>query len=102
TLAGEHSDAPDNVGQERNWSTMLHPYLWAKSPRFVDLNPDEPRWHPLVCHLIDVAMVALAIWEDLLPPVVKDQVCESLGMTSRQAAGRWIAYFVGLHDIGKA
>jgi len=85
-----------------DWSAMCHPVIWAKSPRGVELAEGEPTWHPLVCHMIDSAMVALRLWKHLLPPSVKEQMRASLGAATLEEAGRWIALFVGLHDLGKA
>lgn len=88
------------------WDAMLHPHVWAKTATGgrwgVTLRPGEAAWHPLVAHMIDVAMVALALWQYLLPPVVKEQMRASMGIENTEQAGRWIAFFVGLHDLGKA
>lgn len=89
-----------------DWATKLHPFIWAKTATTgrwgVTLREGEPAWHPLICHMIDVAMVALRLWHYLLPPVVKQQMQASLGLESPDHAGRWIAFFAGLHDLGKA
>lgn len=98
--AGEQPPAP------RDWADMLHPAIWAKTATpgrwGITLRPDEPSWHPLICHMIDVAMVAWRLWQYLLPPVVKEQMQASLGLADPEHAGRWIAFFAGLHDLGKA
>src|SRR5262245_50325597 len=57
---------------------MLHLLLWAKSDPF----------HPLWCHLLDVA----AVTEGLL---------SRFGGVPR-LADSWVALLAGLHDIGKA
>ncbi len=80
----------------------LHPELWAKSPRGLHLPPDAPQFHPLLCHLIDAAMVALQMWRRVLSAALKTRLTERLGCRSQEEAGRWIAFFVGLHDLGKA
>lgn len=87
-----------------DWQAMLHPAIWAKSDRYIerDKESDEPAWHPLICHMVDVAMVALRLWQYLLPPAVKEQIRTSLGVPTLDDAGRWIAFFAGLHDLGKA
>jgi len=96
-------------GEERgpaDWTAMLHPAIWAKTATKgkwgVTLREGEPSWHPLICHMVDVAMVALRLWQYIIPPVVKEQMQASLGLDSPDHAGRWIAYFAGLHDLGKA
>ncbi|MGE4055309.1 MAG: CRISPR-associated helicase Cas3' [Vicinamibacterales bacterium] len=74
--------------------------LWAKLSRDKS-NP--PSYHPLLAHLIDVAQVAHAMWRDVLPTAARAHVASALGMTEcPEAAGRWIAFFAGLHDLGKA
>ena len=61
---------------------MLSLQLWAKS------YPDDPsRFHPLWCHLLDVA----AVCEALLPRF------GGIGLP-----GGWVPYLVALHDIGKS
>lgn len=76
--------------------------IWAKTARGATLKSAEANWHPLICHMIDVAMVAVRLWQYLLPPVLKDKMRRSLGVASTWDTGRWIAYFAGLHDLGKA
>lgn len=99
TPANEPQPAPD-------WETMMHSAIWAKTAAGgrwgISLKPGEASWHPLICHMIDVAMVALRLWQYLLPPIVKNQMQASLGLDQEEHAGRWIAFFAGLHDIGKA
>lgn len=96
----------DSQTRVRDWMEMLHPQIWAKTATpglwGVTLRPDEASWHPLICHMIDVAMVALRLWQYVLPPVVKEQIRNSLGLENPEHAGRWIAFFAGLHDLGKA
>ncbi len=85
-----------------DWQTMCHPAVWAKTARGVTLAEGEPNWHPLICHMIDVAMVSIRLWRYVLPTAVKEQVRAGLGVDTLADAGRWIAYFAGLHDLGKA
>lgn len=69
--------------------------LWAKTDR------DHPeRWHPLANHLVEVAAVAFEMWESVLPPASKQRWTDFCG-GDEDAAGRWLAFLAGLHDLGK-
>jgi CRISPR-associated endonuclease/helicase Cas3 len=57
--------------------------------------------HPLLCHMIDVAAVAQAMWQEVLSPAATRRLAGRLGLDP-DAAGRWIAFWAGLHDLGKA
>jgi CRISPR-associated endonuclease/helicase Cas3 len=71
--------------------------FWAKlSPRGAPV-----RVHPLICHMIDVAVVARAIWDTVLTDGERCRIASSLGCTEAVAAS-WIAFLAGLHDAGKA
>ena len=58
-------------------------------------------WHPLICHMIDVGAVASELWATVLTSAVRRRLAEGLGLPE-DAAGRWVAYLAGLHDLGKA
>lgn len=68
--------------------------LWAKSPKEGD------QFHPLLLHLLDVAVSAEAI---LLrePQETRDRFASILGL-SWEEARPWILLLVGSHDLGKA
>lgn len=70
--------------------------LWAKTNRD---NPAE--WHPLANHLVEVAAVAFEMWESVLAPASKDRWTDFCG-GDEDAAGRWLAFLAGMHDLGKA
>ncbi len=71
------------------------PHLWAK------LGQDYPgEFHPVACHLIDVAQVCLRLWNDVLRPSLKARISDALGLAP-EAAGRWVAFWAGAHDVGK-
>ncbi len=69
--------------------------LWAKT------NDDRTQTHPLICHMIDVAQVALVMWNEVLTDGVRAQFANTLGL-SQEATGRLVAFWAGLHDLGKA
>ena len=73
--------------------------LWAKSPR--QEGQSEAEYHPLVCHLRDVAAVAEALWDLWLKPPVRRRVARTLGLEEPHAR-KWTAWLAGLHDLGKA
>ncbi|MEJ7654066.1 MAG: CRISPR-associated endonuclease Cas3'' [Chloroflexia bacterium] len=78
-------------------SVDIHPLLlWAKWSK-----GDSPTYHPLLCHLCDVAAVTLEMWVAVLSPWVRRSFADDLGL-SDEDTGRWLAYLSGLHDIGKA
>ena len=70
--------------------------LWAKWPR----SKAGTSYHPVLCHLIDVAVVTRLLWDEVLSPAWRRRIAAALGL-SEAAAGAWIALFAGLHDIGK-
>ncbi len=72
--------------------------LWAKLP-YGEKSPDS--FHPLLCHLIDVAVVARAIWRDVLSATARRAMSKTLGLSELQTE-RWIVYLAALHDLGKA
>lgn len=72
--------------------------LWAKLPR-AEKSPDA--FHPLLCHMIDVAVVAGAMWRDVLSATTRRSISAALGLSESQAEG-WILYLAALHDLGKA
>ena len=57
--------------------------------------------HPLICHMLDVAQVTLALWNEVLTDSVREQFAEVLGLDS-EATGRLLAFWAALHDLGKA
>ncbi|MBI5269843.1 MAG: CRISPR-associated helicase Cas3' [Burkholderiales bacterium] len=66
--------------------------IWAKS--------GEGGGHGLLAHLLDVAAVAEAILARE-PAAIRRLVADAWGVAG-DAAGRWVAALVGLHDFGKA
>jgi CRISPR-associated endonuclease/helicase Cas3 len=73
-----------------------HHLLWAKLGRRA-----YAERHCLACHLLDAAAVAAAFVNEVLPAPGRELIRRALGGSEAAAAG-WLAYWVGLHDIGKA
>lgn len=72
-------------------------WFWAKLG--VETWPEK--YHPVICHLIDVGQVARALWRVQRSPIRK-QITSQLGLENNEnAAGRWLAFWIGAHDIGK-
>jgi CRISPR-associated endonuclease/helicase Cas3 len=70
--------------------------LWAKSQR------DKPKQiHLLIYHLLDSAAVGLCIWQDVLSKSIKQEISSYFSLNT-QEMGRNLAYWIALHDIGKA
>ncbi|QEP44501.1 CRISPR-associated endonuclease Cas3'' [Ectothiorhodospiraceae bacterium BW-2] len=66
--------------------------IWAKS--------GDPKFHPLLAHILDVAAVAETI---LLrePPQTKAWLAQQLYIPE-QSVAQFVAFICGLHDFGKA
>lgn len=78
--------------------------LWAKhwnAKASIEERGPGPTWHPLVCHLVDAAMVARALWRRTAQPSLRERLSRGLN-ADPEIAGRWIVTLVGLHDLGKA
>jgi CRISPR-associated endonuclease/helicase Cas3 len=70
--------------------------LWAKTCKD---NPES--YHPLLCHLIDVARVVEALWDEALGDSLRRSLADALGM-DQESARKWTAFWAGAHDLGKA
>lgn len=73
--------------------------LWAKIGRGRDASYETR--HCLLWHMIDVAKVAHHVWCDVLKPSVRSHVSGAF-CAEPTVAGRWLAFWAGAHDIGKA
>lgn len=83
-------------GVEKSENVPPYFYLWAKA------NRDHPEQiHRLIYHLIDVGQVAQVFWQAALPTSLKIQLAAWLGL-SVEDAGRLLAFWAALHDLGKA
>ena len=72
---------------------------WAK----LNHGEEPPEYHPLICHMIDVAMVAREMWRSALSDGLRREMARALGFEQDQdIAGLWCAFMAGLHDLGKA
>ncbi len=67
--------------------------FWAKTSQ-----TSEKSFHPLICHLIDVAVVTQKIWQDVLPNATKRRINKAFGVENPESL---VAFISGLHDLGK-
>jgi len=70
---------------------------WAK----LRLHDSSWSFHPLVCHLIDVAAVAQVLWDEGLGRGGRQRLSREFGV-EETAARAWVGFLAGLHDLGKA
>jgi CRISPR-associated endonuclease/helicase Cas3 len=72
--------------------------LWAK--RNAEQQQKES-YHPLIFHMMDVGAVTEGLWHLVLERQLRKEVSLALGLDEEQAGG-WVAFWAGLHDLGKA
>lgn len=60
-----------------------------------------PGAYPLVAHLLDAGAAVEVLWREVVPSSVRRLVAASLGLTVEDA-GRLVAFWAALHDVGKA
>ncbi len=70
--------------------------FWAKSG-----DQQHPEGHSLLAHMLDTAAVVIQILERE-PVTTRRAYAEDYGLADPQEASRLAAFFVGLHDLGKA
>lgn len=74
-------------------SAKLDVRLWGKRAGL-------PRAYPVVCHLLDTAAVAGALWDSVLGSGARRRIADEIGFPEA-GARRLVAFWAGLHDIGK-
>lgn len=72
-------------------------WCWAKTDPTAH---SEPRWHPLILHMLDVAASAEAILMRE-PESTRQRLAATLGISWANARG-WILLVIACHDLGKA
>ncbi|GAA3762417.1 CRISPR-associated endonuclease/helicase Cas3 [Spinactinospora alkalitolerans] len=76
------------------------PTNWARAAWGKLGNGNTP--HPLICHAIDTAVVAEALYDVVLGPYVREEIERGLApLGSEKDRRAWTAVLSGLHDIGK-
>ncbi|MGH9941507.1 MAG: CRISPR-associated endonuclease Cas3'', partial [Pyrinomonadaceae bacterium] len=76
--------------------------FWAKLLRGRVTPETAQTFHPLLCHMTDVAEVTRLMWRETLSPAARRRAQAALNLPDEEAAERWIVFFAGLHDLGKA
>lgn len=71
---------------------------WAKT---VELADGTECVYALIDHLLDTAAVALLLWDRYLAANQRAVICSGLGRVDGERARRLVAFWAGLHDIGK-
>lgn len=73
--------------------------LWGKTDENEKNRQDGVcKFHPLICHMLDVAAVAAQMWDHCLAQPVKGSLEAALGDHAREQ----IIFWAGVHDLGKA
>jgi len=72
----------------------------AKFGQRAERRPED--YHPLICHMLDTAAVAEAMWEDSLAEGLRSRIRAGMGNPESDTARGWVAFLAGLHDLGKA
>ena len=74
--------------------------FWAKTTH----DKENPRaYHPLLCHMIDVAVVAREMWRQVLPEAARRRIAQAFGLDpNSELLEAIVAWIAGLHDLGKA
>jgi CRISPR-associated endonuclease Cas3-HD len=73
--------------------------LWAK--KLSNQGMADPSFHPLLCHMLDVAAVTECLWQSALERGFRKEISARLNLKEEQT-GNWLAFWAGLHDLGKA
>ncbi len=58
------------------------------------------RPYPVICHLLDTAAIAGALWDRMLSGQARERIATELGL-SLEGCRRLLGLWAGLHDIGK-
>jgi CRISPR-associated endonuclease/helicase Cas3 len=85
------------VGEEIAGGPEPFPWvrLWAKT----SVDDNDSRYHPLLCHMLDVAAVAGLVWDHHLTASLRHRLASALGVPNARSC---VLYVAGAHDVGKA
>lgn len=75
--------------------------IWGKAKRIKNNGKTVLIYHPLICHLLDVAAVTEVFWDEILSNHLKRYLSRFFN-GNEQSARAIISFIAGIHDIGKA
>lgn len=78
----------------------MYQALWAKRRKSIQ-GKEALDFHPLLFHLMDVATVTECLWRSVLERQLRKEFSARLDLKAEQV-GKWIGFWAGLHDLGKA
>src|SRR5579883_796551 len=87
---------PAHLRQSRDFAMNQMLLFWAKLGN--DIWP--LRYHPVICHLIDVAVVTQELWDAVFRTQIRKWLAGRLRL-DEESCSRWLAFWSGAHDIGK-
>jgi CRISPR-associated endonuclease/helicase Cas3 len=73
--------------------------FWAKTTHDKDSHPNA--YHPLLCHMIDVAAVTLTMWDEVFSSALKERIIKAFEL-DEETTKKLVSWIAGLHDLGKA
>lgn len=74
--------------------------FWAKTGKDEFKADEQPKYHPVICHLADTAAVAMELVRNGLSPIAVQTLEKGLGL-SGEALVHCCGFFAGSHDLGK-
>ncbi|MGC0421114.1 CRISPR-associated helicase Cas3' [Embleya sp. AB8] len=84
-------------------NSRAYAYCWGKTDLHgVSAQCGGPAWNPLLAHLFDVGATAGQLYVRFLSPAAQHRLADAFGAGREAEAARVIAFFVALHDLGKA
>ncbi len=76
---------------------LLDTSAWAKT---VPLRDGAVATYPLICHLLDAALGAMALWDRYLTSSQRRVIARGLGV-DEGVARSLMGFWAGMHDLGK-
>ncbi|GAA5014578.1 CRISPR-associated helicase Cas3' [Kitasatospora paranensis] len=85
---------------EASRSVAVDPAMAQLDTRLWGKRAGLPGPYPVICHLLDTAAVAGALWDSVLSRGMRAQIANGIGVPEAEAR-RLITFWAGLHDVGK-